>query len=181
MKIYIFKFLFISLWLSLFYFIIFYDEFKYILFSAVDNYKDASLILLFIIQTLLALFILPCSFLAILFGMIYGFKLGIIFSIISGIFASTSTFIVGKIIKNRQIRFLKIPEFIDCNLKKISKYTWKGPFLAYINPFLPGSSLGYVFAYVDCKFIHFFYGMLLGTIPLNIVSVYFGNWINQVL
>ena len=181
MKISVLKFIFVSLWLCLFYFIIFFDEFKYILFSAVDNYKGTSLFLLFTIQTLLALLILPCSFLAILFGMIYGFKLGIIYSIISGIIASTATFIVGKIIKNKQLKILKIPSFIDYNLKKVTKYTWKGPFLGYVNPFLPGSSLGYVFAYVDCKFIHFFCGMLLGTIPLNIVSVYFGNWMNHVL
>ena len=181
MKNSFFKFLFISLWLCLFYLIIFFDEFKYILFSVVDNYKVATLVLLFIIQTLLAILILPCSFLTILFGMIYGFKLGLIYSIFSGIIASTATFIVGKIIKKRQLKVLKIPSFIDSNLKKVKKYTWKGPFLGYINPFLPGSSLGYVFAYIDSKFMHFFYGMLLGTIPLNIVSVYFGNWMNHAL
>ena len=64
-------------------------------------------------------------------------------------------------------------------LQAIDRYSWKAVILAYANPILPGSSLGYVFGISRIGLVTFVAGMTFGTIPLQLLLVGIGHSIAQ--
>lgn len=131
--------------------------------------------LLVAIQIVFASFGLPCSALTVMAGALWGVIYGVAYSTIATILSSVWTFSLGRYLLSRWVEkkvehgwYLKIQQLID-------KYHWKAAAFAHANPVFPGSSLGYIFGLSQIGFKAFLSGVLLGTLPLQIILVGVGH------
>ena len=53
--------------------------------------------------------------------------------------------------------------------------------IAHANPLFPGSSLGYIFGLSKVGYGNFLFGLIIGTLPLQILAVSFGYFSNRVI
>ena len=150
---------------------------EFIVFIALAN-PSLSPILIIIGQVIFSIFILPCSIFSLLSGMVWGFELGTIYSLMGTLISSSVTFYIGRYLhgnwfyNNKSIVIKKIFVLID-------KYNWKSSFIAYLNPLFPGSSLGIVFGASSLSFRSFIFGALMGTLPFLMLLVLSGSSIDN--
>ena len=146
----------------------------------INEFLTNHLILILIpIHIIFSILILPCSALTIIYGAVVGFKYGVILSLFTSYISSLITF---------QLANTKFNPFIFYDLKKVRKFIINNSkyrenfliFFSYINPFFPGSSLGYVFGITAVKKNNFIIYSFLGMIPLNFILVFFGDFIIKV-
>lgn len=167
------KLLFIVSWALLLGLYLTNKEFGYLLHEYCLKNPFYAPIILIICQLIMSAFCLPCSFLTLIAGSLWGIKLGILYSMVSTLVASSSTFILGRF-------FLKSPfknhtSLLSKIVELVNRYRWKASFIGHINPILPGSSLGYVFGLSRVPFVYFFLGAALGTLPLQFLLLTLGK------
>lgn len=129
--------------------------------------------LLFItIHVTLSIFLIPCSPMTILAGVLWGPKIGFIISYISMMLSISITFMLSRNFQPLRIKRLiaRLPKKILNNLGNI-----KSIFFFQSNPILPSSSLGYIFGSSKIKFIKYFILASLFNLPLQYVFVVFGD------
>ena len=175
MKSLTYKAVFVFIWLFFFYELLFNPQVRAPLFVFCQEYKLFAPLFLVSPQVLLAFFALPCSPLSVLAGILWGFYWGVLFSTIATLVASTYAYFLGRdVLKGwaeRKITSQRLARIIWL----ISKYKWKASVMAHANPVFPGSSLGYAFGLSKISFKAFFFGLFLGTIPLQILTVMVGS------
>lgn len=169
------KLVFIIIWLT-FFIILFLDTtLQQILFNFCVEYPIIAPFILIVGQLVFASLILPCSVLTLLAGMLWGVKIGLIYSTLATVIASTWTFILGRyLLKEKIINRL---DWYSIVFHLIDKYKWKASMIAHINPLLPGASLGYVFGLSNVSISSFLLGALLGTLPLQLIILTLGFYI----
>lgn len=163
------------LWLVGFFVLVLSDDFRYQVTEIFLTHKDFAIFLFIFIQVLFAILVLPCSTLTSIASLLWGFKLGFIISTISSITSAVVTFLLGQLLF-KKFPFFKRSNFVKTLAGKVENYC--SGYLAsllFVNPFLPGSSLGYVFAIMNYKFYKFFICALVGTVPLNLIFVLIGR------
>lgn len=172
---------FIIIWLILFSQILFNEEIKKQVFHLLDLHPVIAPFIFITLQILFAIFALPCSPLTIFAGVLWGLGTGILYSTLATLFASVSTFLLGRYIISKKIKgkplngwYLKVLELID-------KHKWKASLVAHINPLFPASPLGYAFGLSKIPLTTFTYGAILGTLPLQLILVGFGDITNVIL
>lgn len=131
-------------------------------------------VVLILIQVLLASFVLPCSPIALLAGGLWGFGEGILYSIIATVTASLWTFIIARYIFRQWISTRLRERWYVSILRMIEEYQWKASLIAHVNPVLPGSSLGYAFGISNISMRSFVLGVVMGTLPLQLIMVGIG-------
>ena len=140
------------------------------------KFEEEYLILMIIIcHILFSILILPCGAISILYGMLLGINYGLAISLTVSLFSTCLTFYFAK--NNiSPIKFYDLNKFENYLQKKI--YTRENTVIlfSYINPLLPGSSLGYIFGSMKIKFINFLLMSFLGLVPLNLIMVIIGNY-----
>jgi len=173
------KFLILG-WIVLFVSLLMSNNLRNFALEFCRTYPVYAPIILIITQLFFGLLILPCSPLSAIAGVLWGFELGLVYSIIASLISSTFTFIVGKFFKKKYIiRNIKSEIFKKINAL-IDKYTWVASAIVHANPVFPGSSVGYVFAFSKIDLKKYVLGAFIGMIPLQIFVVGFGslsrNW-----
>jgi uncharacterized membrane protein YdjX (TVP38/TMEM64 family) len=167
----------IFIWVLVFYILLFNKSLSVIMLSYCISHPIQAPFFLIITHLILSSLLLPCSPITILAGILWGFNVGLIYSIISTILASTWTFYLSRF----PLRLYFSNYKNNPNWKRISvlveKHGWAASFLAYINPILPASSLGLFFGLTELNFMPFLLGAGLGNLPLQIIQVYFGSYI----
>ena len=135
----------------------------------------AAPVILILTQILLASFVLPCSPLAMLAGVLWGFGGGILYSTIATVAASLWTFLLARYMC-REVISTRLGEYWHTSiLSLIDKYEWKASLIAHMNPVFPGSSLGYAFGISSISAWAFAFGALMGTLPLSLIMVGIGH------
>ena len=173
-----FKYLILICWIITFYILITNNDVANNLQNLCRNNIIFSPFIFVLMQLVLSILVLPCSPITILAGVIWGIELGIIISIISTLISSVTTFYLGRCFFKITIKEKDIFNVWSKLDNLINKYSWKSALIAHANPFFPGSSLGYLFGASDLTFKLFFIGSILGTIPLQLLAVFFGDTIN---
>lgn len=135
----------------------------------------AAPVILILTQILLASFVLPCSPLAMLAGVLWGFGGGILYSTIATVAASLWTFLLARYMC-REVISTRLGEYWHTSiLRLIEEYQWKASLIAHVNPVFPGSSLGYAFGISSISARAFAFGALMGTLPLQLTMVGIGH------
>ncbi len=140
------KIIFSIVWIALFLGILFDLDIRNRLLVSLTNHPVLAPFALVASQVLLASFVLPCSPLTALAGILWGFEFGIFYSTIATIISSLWTFL----------------------------YRWKASMIAHANPVFPGASLGYAFGLSNVSVRSFAFGALVGTLPLQLMMVGIG-------
>ncbi len=175
------KLVFILVWVIVFYNILFNTLFQDALLIYSNDNKIFAPLLLILMQIVLASFILPCSAIAVLAGMLWGVEIGILYSLLATICASSWTFIVGRYISRKWDPSKYIFSWYKGTIALVNSHNWKASMVAHANPLFPGSSLGYIFGLSRVGYGNFLFGLIIGTLPLQILTVSFGYFSNRVI
>ena len=170
------KFLTFITWIFLFIFIIIKKDFILKNFLLSTEIIDYTIFILIPIQIIFSIFILPCSAITITYGALMGFKYGFILCFFTSYISSLITY---------KLASTKFNPFIFYDMKSARSFITNNVkykeslliFFSYANPLFPGSSLGYIFGITKVKYYNFVIYSFLGMIPLNIILVYFGDFI----
>ena len=175
------KLIFILVWAIVFYNILFNTLFQDTLLIYSNNNKIFAPLLLIGIQIILASFFLPCSVIALLAGILWGVEIGILYSLLATICASSWTFVVGRFFIKDWNPSINIFSWYAAVVNLINSHNWKASMIAHANPLFPGSSLGYIFGLSRVGYGNFLFGLIIGTLPLQILAVSFGYFSNRVI
>jgi uncharacterized membrane protein YdjX (TVP38/TMEM64 family) len=175
------KLVFILVWVIVFYNILFNTLFQDALLIYSNNNKILAPLLLILMQIVLASFILPCSTIAVLAGVLWGVEIGTLYSLLATICASSWTFIVGRYISRKWDPSKYIFSWYKGTIALVNSHNWKASMVAHANPLFPGSSLGYIFGLSRVGYGNFLFGLIIGTLPLQILTVSFGYFSNRVI
>jgi uncharacterized membrane protein YdjX (TVP38/TMEM64 family) len=175
------KLVFILVWVIVFYNILFNTLFQDTLLIYSNNNKIFAPLLLILMQIVLASFILPCSAIAVLAGILWGVEIGILYSLLATICASSWTFVVGRFFIKDWNPSKNIFSWYAAVVNLINSHNWKASMVAHANPLFPGSSLGYIFGLSRVGYGNFLFGLIIGTLPLQILAVSFGYFSNRVI
>lgn len=175
------KLIFIIVWAIIFYSILFNTLFQDSLLIYSNNNKIFAPLLLIGMQTILASFFLPCSVIAVLAGILWGVEIGILYSLLATICASSWTFVIGRYFIKDWNPSINIFSWYAAVVNLINSHNWKASMIAHANPLFPGSSLGYIFGLSKVRYGNFLFGLIIGTLPLQILIVTFGYFSNRVI
>ena len=157
-----------SIWLCSLLFLVTHNEPDFYQAKFLEN-SSTAISLFIIIQIFCGLLILPCSVLTIAAGYVLGLSHGVALSTIGTLLSTFVTYAVGRyspIIKSSNI-FVRFSKYVKKNNTHYGDF-----FLATAlqgNPFLPGSSLGYVFGAKGYNPAILFFASLVGTLPLQLI------------
>lgn len=170
------------LWVLLFTFLTFHLGLREEVFGLLSKHPNFAPLMLILCQLVFAVLGLPCSPLTVLAGLLWGIYAGALYSMVATLVSGFLTFILGRYLIRQwvQSRFIsgRMP-WVEQLLQAIDRYKWKAVILAFANPILPGSSLGYVFGISRIGLVTFATGMTLGTIPLQLLLAGIGHSIAQ--
>ncbi len=169
------KVVFGLLWVTLFYELLFNPALRETLLAFCKQHTQFAPLVLVAAQLLLASFALPCSPLSVLAGILWGLYLGIVYSTLATIASSVWTFFLGRRFLREGMRGKEPAGWWLTVSRLIERYRWKASMLAHANPVFPGSSLGYVFGASGLEFRSFLLGAILGTLPLQLLTVALGS------
>jgi len=136
-----------------------------------------------IFYTVGATFIPVTPFMAIA-GILFGFKYGLIYTVISSFFSSTIVFYISRklgkervesILENKYLRYLS-----KYNKRLESGGVWDLIILR-ITPIMPFNALNILMGVSKIKTEEYIIGTIFGLIPSNILTVYFGSFITKIL
>jgi len=173
--------IFIVIWITLFSQVLFNEEIKEQIFYLLELHPILAPFIFIILQVLFAIFALPCSPLTLFAGILWGLGIGIIYSTIATLFASVSTFLLGRYVIRKRTKEQAMKDWHIKVLALIDKYKWKASLVAHINPLFPASPLGYAFGLSEISLFTFTYGAILGTLPLQLALVGAGDASNFIL
>lgn len=134
----------------------------------------------FIILYSFATVFIPSTPIMAISGVLFGFKYGLIYTVIGGMISSIAVFgisrILGrsfseKILKNDKLK--KVGEYND----KIENHGIWTLIVLRIMPIMPFNVLNLIMGISKIKFRDYFVGTLLGLAPSNVAAVYFGSLI----
>lgn len=163
-------------WISVYIFILFNDSVRARFTDFVFLHKNSAFLIFCFTQLLCATFIIPCSLLTVMASMIWGFGYGLLYSILATFLSAIWTYCLGKFLLKRytSLHLVKTGFFPNV-VVALNKSPTLGTFLAFCNPILPGSSLGYLFSSVRVNFKSYAIGAFFGIVPLQTLFAFFGN------
>ena len=165
-------------WVFIYCNLLFYQGLReFIILTSLAN-SSLTPILIIIGQVIFSILILPCSIFSLLSGMIWGFELGTIYSLMGTLISSSVTFLIGIYLHSNWL-YKKNNVAIKKIFALINKYNWKAAFIAYLNPVFPGSSLGFLFGASSLRFRFFILGATLGTLPFLMLLVLSGSVVDN--
>jgi uncharacterized membrane protein YdjX (TVP38/TMEM64 family) len=169
------KVVFGLLWVGLFYELVFNPALREPLLAFCKAHPQLAPGVLILTQLVLASFALPCSPLSVLAGILWGLYLGIVYSTLATVASSVWTFFLGRRFLRERMKGREPAGWWLAISRLIERYKWKAAMLAHANPVFPGSSLGYVFGASRLEFGSFLLGAILGTLPLQLLTVALGS------
>jgi uncharacterized membrane protein YdjX (TVP38/TMEM64 family) len=172
---------FIGIWIGLFGEIIFDSSLLAHLRHFLEQHRLLAPLTLLFAQVALASLLLPCSPLTVLAGLLWGFYLGLVYSIVATVVASLWTFLLGRRVLRAWLLRGRLNAWQLKVLATIDRYGWKAAMVAHANPVFPGSSLGYAFGASSVSVGSFALGALLGTLPLQLLMVGIGHLTEKML
>ena len=150
--------------------------FKILIFLKTNTFITISAIL--VIQILSAIIIFPCGYLPVLCGALLGFKLGFLVALLATTLSVSVTFFIGYYFSKKnyfnKIKKNKIFTKILGDKKIQIDSSFKNMFIFFINPLLPGSSMGYLFGFSKASKLDFIYKSIVLSIPGCIITSGFG-------
>lgn len=144
----------------------------------VSNNWALTVLVIIVLQTFSAAFFLPTSYIAVLCGVFLGtFSGGCIAVLATCIAIITTTFLGSNIKRLKYVKSMieKKKSIIDKFLGHSVEDGWRDVFLFFLNPILPGSSMGYFFGLNGVSSKTFFLKIFIASIPLSFLYSSLGS------
>lgn len=142
-----------------------------------EYYPIIAPFLYILIHILLAVFIIPCSPMTVIAGILWGKWLGLIISLFSAYLSTNITFWLSRRFFRKKIyimlrrRYPKTKWFLE----KTREHGWKFVAGIQLNPAAPASTLGYLFGLTKISYRAYAALTLIFMIPLQITLVWVGD------
>lgn len=164
------------LWILVYIYVLLDDSVRANFTNFVFLHRNFAFLIFCTTQLLCATFIIPCSLLTVMAAMIWGFECGLLYSILATFLSAIWTYWLGRLLLKRytSLQLVKSGFFPNVAIA-LNKRPILGAFIAFCNPILPGSSLGYLFSSVGMNFKTYAIGAFFGIVPLQVFFAFFGN------
>jgi uncharacterized membrane protein YdjX (TVP38/TMEM64 family) len=139
--------------------------------------------ILFVILYTLATFFIPSTPFMIAAGILFGFKYGFLYVVISGFLSSTIIFYISKklgkewVEKILEHRYLK---YLNEYNKRLERGAIWDIIILRVTPIMPFNALNVILGVSKTKTEDYIIGTLLGLIPSNVITVYIGAFITKI-
>ena len=150
----------------------------------IEQFGDYAPIIFLLLASILPIFLFPPGIFSVIGGLLFGFKLGAVLTIIAAIIYTNIMFLISRYFARN-----KIENFLEkrLTLKQFNRiFGLKGNKLATfliicrLIPILPNSIVSYSYGLTRISFKHYFIANLIGLIPGRLIWLNFGSKLNNI-
>ena len=150
----------------------------------IEQFGDYAPIIFLLLASILPIFLFPPGIFSVIGGLLFGFKLGAILTIIAAIIYTNIMFLISRYFARN-----KIENFLEkrLTLKQFNRiFGLKDNKLATfliicrLIPILPNSIVSYSYGLTRISFKHYFIANLIGLIPGRLIWLNFGSKLNNI-
>mgnify|MGYP001652069730 FL=1 len=150
----------------------------------IEQFGDYAPIIFLLLASILPIFLFPPGIFSIIGGLLFGFKLGAVLTIIAAIIYTNIMFLISRYFARN-----KIENFLEkrLTLKQFNRiFGLKDNKLATfliicrLIPILPNSVVSYSYGLTRISFKHYFIANLIGLIPGRLIWLNFGSKLNNI-
>ena len=150
----------------------------------IEQFGDYAPIIFLLLASILPILLFPPGIFSVIGGLLFGFKLGAVLTIIAAIIYTNIMFLISRYFARN-----KIENFLEkrLTLKQFNRiFGLKGNKLATfliicrLIPILPNSIVSYSYGLTRISFKHYFIANLIGLIPGRLIWLNFGSKLNNI-
>lgn len=139
--------------------------------------------IVFIALYTLGTFFIPATPFMIAAGILFGFKYGLLYTIISGLLSSTVVFVVSRKLGKEWVERILEHRYLK-HLNGYNKRLEEGAvwdlIILRITPIMPFNALNILMGVSKIKTEEYIIGTIFGLIPSNVLTVYIGAFITKI-
>lgn len=150
----------------------------------IEQFGDYTPIIFLLLASILPIFLFPPGIFSVIGGLLFGFKLGAVLTIIASIIYTNIMFLISRYfarnkIENFLAKHLTLKQYnrifgLDDN--KLATFL----IICRLIPILPNSVVSYSYGLTRISFKHYFIANLIGLIPGRLIWLNFGSKLNNI-
>ena len=150
----------------------------------IEQFGDYAPIIFLLLASILPIFLFPPGIFSVIGGLLFGFKLGAVLTIIAAIIYTNIMFLISRYFARNKIeKFLEkrltLKQFnriFGLNDNKLATFL----IICRLIPLLPNSIVSYSYGLTRISFKHYFMANLIGLIPGRLIWLNFGSKLNNI-
>ena len=158
--------------------LIYFDIHAYVLklFEWMDQHRALAPLIFILVDMLVVVFVLPGVIITMGAGFLFGVIKGSLYVVIATTIGAAIAFLIARHLFGGRIKhyFMSHPRLGLVN-NELSNEGWKIVFLTRLVPFFPFKLSNYFFGLTNFSLRGFFFGTMIGIIPITMINVYVGS------
>lgn len=150
----------------------------------IEQFGNCAPIIFLLLASILPIFLFPPGIFSVIGGLLFGFKLGAILTIIAAIIYTNIIFLISRYFARNKIEnFLEkrlilkqYNRIFGLNDNKLATFL----VICRLIPILPNSVVSYSYGLTRISFKHYFIANLIGLIPGRLIWLNFGSKLNNI-
>lgn len=150
----------------------------------IEQFGDYAPIIFLLLASILPILLFPPGIFSVIGGLLFGFKLGAVLTIIAAIIYTNIMFLISRYFARNKIenfleKRLTLKQFnriFGLNDNKLSTFL----IICRLIPILPNSIVSYSYGLTRISFKHYFIANLIGLIPGRLIWLNFGSKLNNI-
>lgn len=150
----------------------------------IEQFGDYAPIIFLLLASILPIFLFPPGIFSVIGGLLFGFKLGAVLTIIAAIIYTNIMFLISRYFARNKIenfleKRLTLKQFnriFGLNDNKLATFL----IICRLIPILPNSIVSYSYGLTRISFKHYFIANLMGLIPGRLIWLNFGSKLNNI-
>lgn len=150
----------------------------------IEQFGDYAPIIFLLLASILPILLFPPGIFSVIGGLLFGFKLGAVLTIIAAIIYTNIMFLISRYFARNKIenfleKRLTLKQFnriFGLNDNKLSTFL----IICRLIPILPNSIVSYSYGLTRISFKHYFMANLIGLIPGRLIWLNFGSKLNNI-
>lgn len=150
----------------------------------IEQFGDYAPIIFLLLASILPIFLFPPGIFSVIGGLLFGFKLGAVLTIIAAIIYTNIMFLISRYFARNKIenfleKRLTLKQFnriFGLNDNKLATFL----IICRLIPILPNSIVSYSYGLTRISFKHYFIANLIGLIPGRLIWLNFGSKLNNI-
>ena len=150
----------------------------------IEQFGDYAPIIFLLLASILPILLFPPGIFSVIGGLLFGFKLGAVLTIIAAIIYTNIMFLISRYFARNKIenfleKRLTLKQFnriFGLNDNKLATFL----IICRLIPILPNSIVSYSYGLTRISFKHYFIANLIGLIPGRLIWLNFGSKLNNI-
>ena len=150
----------------------------------IEQFGDYAPIIFLLLASILPIFLFPPGIFSVIGGLLFGFKLGAVLTIIAAIIYTNIMFLISRYFARNKIenfleKRLTLKQYnriFGLNDNKLATFL----VICRLIPILPNSVVSYSYGLTRISFKHYFIANLIGLIPGRLIWLNFGSKLNNI-